>query len=174
MMMITTGGGAGGSSYGCGGTIAAGFSYGATMAALAATLEPDEFRCAVLLDPWLNVDYSSRGVEFDFPPHAFGKGWRGWSSGADGFADGNDAGRGGGKAGLRTPSAFISSSEFCGYERLYGATRRLADRINSHVHDDENDAMHDGSSHRDRNRAEMHVIPDTVHSNERGQGRRKQ
>ena len=37
------------------------------------------------------------------------------------------------------------------------------------MHDDkndaENDALRDGSSHRDRNRAEMHVIPDTVHSN---------
>ena len=146
----------------CGGTIAAGSSNSTTMAALVAMLEPDEFRCAVLLDLWLHVDYSSRGMEFDFPPEAFEKAWHGGSSGADEFADSNDAGRGDGNEGLRTPSAFISSSQFRGYERLYGATRRLADRINLHVHNDENDAMHDGSSHRDRNRAEIHIILDTV------------
>ncbi|KAL3794959.1 hypothetical protein ACHAW5_009940 [Stephanodiscus triporus] len=155
---------------GCGGTIAAGFSYGATTAALAATLEPDKFRCAVLLDPWLHVDYSSRGVEFDFPPEAFGKGWPD-DDDDDEEEEGADAGRMDGKVGLRTPSVFISSSQFRGYEKLYGATRRLADRINSHVDDDddekndENDALRGGSSRRDRNRAEMHVIPDTVHSN---------
>ena len=38
-------------------------------------MEPDKFRCAVLLDPWLHIDYASRGVEIDFPPEAFGAGW---------------------------------------------------------------------------------------------------
>jgi platelet-activating factor acetylhydrolase len=173
---------------GGGGAIAAGFSYGAATAALAATMEPDKFRCAVLLDPWLHIDYASRGVEFDFPPEAFGVGWpaaaaapsasshsraaaaevvsTGFSEDYDDDDDDGDASRNEG-GGLRIPSVFINSSQFRGYEKLYGATRRLALRINrsDDNDDDESDARH-ASSTRDRNdRAEMHVIPGTTHSN---------
>ncbi len=52
---------------------------------------------------------------------------------------------------MNIPSVFINSSLFRGYEKLYGATRRLADCING------NDPS--------PSRAEMHVIPDTMHSN---------
>ncbi|KAL3811977.1 hypothetical protein ACHAXA_009595 [Cyclostephanos tholiformis] len=153
------------------GTIAAGFSYGAATAALAATLMPEKFNCVVLLDPWLHIDYTSRGVEFDFPPEAFGSGWPSSSyasSSSSSFevissANDDDADRGGGGVGLSIPSVFINSSQFCGYEKLYAATRRLADRINNpRVVDDRDD---DEKKDDHPPRAEMHVIPNTTHSN---------
>ncbi|KAL3796793.1 hypothetical protein HJC23_010940 [Cyclotella cryptica] len=92
--------------------IAAGFSYGATTSALAATLRPDQFQCAILLDGWFHIEWSSRGVDIDFPPDAFAS-----------------SDKVNGSKGLDIPSLFINSSQFEGYSKLYDATRRLAEQI---------------------------------------------
>ncbi|KAL7531766.1 hypothetical protein ACHAXR_005426, partial [Thalassiosira sp. AJA248-18] len=120
--------------------IAAGFSYGAATASLACTLEPTKFQCAILLDGWFHIDYSSRGVEFDFPPEAFG----------DDDDDDDDDDTDCKKDGLAIPSLFINSAQFQGYKKLYGATERLANQINTACR---------GAA------AEMHVLPGTTHSN---------
>ncbi|KAL7550973.1 hypothetical protein ACHAWF_014181 [Thalassiosira exigua] len=129
--------------------VAAGFSYGSATAALAATLEPSKFRCALMLDAWLHIDYRSRGFEFDFPPEAFGKGWPVTVCGPD-VAEADANGRMGG---LGTPSLFLNSAQFQSYEKLYGATKRLAEQINAK-----------GDGERDH-RTKMHVIPGTKHQN---------
>ena len=144
--------------------IAAGFSYGAATASLAATLEPNRFQCAILLDPWLHIDYSSRGVEFDLPPEAFGNNWPAAGSAtttnnADtgGTTNNDDSNSKKKKKGLDIPSLFINSAQFRGYGKLYGATQRLADQVNSRNNNE------DGTA--DTKRAEMHVIPGTNHQN---------
>ena len=128
--------------------IAAGFSYGAATASLAATLQPTKYQCAVLLDPWLHIDYSSRGYEFDFPPEAFGSAW-------PSFSDETTSNTNPKKKGLDIPSVFINSSQFEGYKKLYGATCRLADQINN------SQKNNDGGN----KRVEMVVIPRTFHQN---------
>ena len=40
--------------------MAACFSYGAATVSSVASLQPNRFQCAVLLDPWLHIDYSSK------------------------------------------------------------------------------------------------------------------
>ena len=47
--------------------IAAGFSYGAATSALASTLRPNHFQCAILLDGWFHLEWSSKWVNIDFP-----------------------------------------------------------------------------------------------------------
>lgn len=139
--------------------IAAGFSYGATTVSLAASLFPDKFQKLVLLDPWLHIDYSSRGVEFDFPPEAFGNGWPEMKDDATTDPTAEFVDTGGAdceKEGLSTPSIFISSSQFHKYEKLYSATQRLANKINSHKK---------GDTTSQNPRAEMYVIPGTRHQN---------
>lgn len=120
-----------------------GFSYGAATSALAATMEPNMFQCAILLDGWFHIDFSSRGIEFDFPPEAFGK-----SSDIDN--DGKITSTTTPPAGLSIPAIFINSSQFQGYSKLYAATNRLADQINKSYK---------------MEAAEMHVIPNTMHQN---------
>ena len=127
-----------------GGAIAAGFSYGSTTAVLAATLEPNNFCCVLLLDPWLHIDYQSKGVAYDFPPEAFGQCWPQWppseAAETNTLSDTSQT-----KEGLKIPSLIISSSMFAGFEKLKGAMLRLADQTNSN--------------------ADVHVIPDTAHQN---------
>jgi platelet-activating factor acetylhydrolase len=124
--------------------IAAGFSYGSTTAVLAATLEPNKFCCVLLLDPWLHIDYQSKGIAYDFPPEAFGQSWPQWPPSEDDvtktMSDSSQK-----KEGLKIPSLIISSSMFAGYEKLKGAMLRLADQTNSN--------------------ADVHVIPNTAHQN---------
>ncbi|KAL7477744.1 hypothetical protein ACHAW6_003541 [Cyclotella cf. meneghiniana] len=108
--------------------IAAGFSYGAATSALAATLRPEQFQCAILLDGWFHIEWSSKGVDIDFPPHAFAS-----------------SDKVNGSKGLDIPSLFINSSQFEGYNKLYDATRRLAEQIS--------------------NRSKMYVLPNTKHQN---------
>mmetsp|Transcript_644 Transcript_644/g.1389 ORF Transcript_644/g.1389 Transcript_644/m.1389 type:complete len:445 (-) Transcript_644:179-1513(-) len=128
--------------------IAAGFSYGAATASLAATLEPTKFQCAIFLDGWFHIDRG--GVEFDFPSEAFGAGRPQTTLNTDtGVADTDCE-----KEGLTVPSLFVNSSQFQGYTKLYGATQRLADQINA--------CSKDNAQNK---RAEMHVIPGTQHQN---------
>jgi dienelactone hydrolase len=132
--------------------IASGFSCGSTTASLAATREPTKFQCAILLDPWLHVDHSSKGIEFDFPPEAFGAAWPIIGAATE-HLHAKDATDCKGK-GLDVPSVFIMSEQFEGYKKLYGATQRLADQINA------------SSRNKDKNqRSEVHVIPGTAHQN---------
>jgi len=168
--------------------IAAGFSYGAATASLAATLAPAKFQCTILLDGWFHIDYSSRGMEYDFPPESFGATWPRKkkkelvdvdSSSNAGEEDDNDANNGledgGGvgnckrRKGLDVPSLFINSGQFHGYEKLYGATKRLADQINGNVSSDDDDRKDDNTTtsatRQHEQRAEMHVIPGTMHQN---------
>ncbi len=135
--------------------IASGFSYGSTTCSLAATMEPKRFRCAVMLDGWFHVDFSSKGFEFDFPPDAFGQDWPS-SNNSDG----------GGKKrnknvnhtdGLTIPSIFINSAQFEGYEKLYASTKKLANNINSHNIKDDTTTIIPEST--------LHVIPNTKHQN---------
>jgi len=131
--------------------IASGFSYGAATASLAATLEPDRFLCAILLDGWFHIDYSSRGVEFDFPPESFGMARPRTEPSADAGVEATNSKT----KGLNVPSLFVNSAQFRSYKKLYGATRRLAGRINASCGEDENG----------NEMAEMHVLPGTTHSN---------
>lgn len=103
--------------------IASGFSCGSTTASLAATREPTKFQCAILLDPWLHVDHSSKGIEFDFPPEAFGAAWPIIGAATE-HLHAKDATDCKGK-GLDVPSVFIPSEQFEGYKKLCGATQRL-------------------------------------------------
>ena len=154
--------------------IASGFSYGSATVALASTLQSQRYKCAVLLDPWLHIDYSSKGYEFDFPPEVFGKPWPESSTNDDKNANTKNDGttiiddadddsslkQSNGGRGLNTPAIFINSSQFAGYTKLYGATCRLADIINSNSNNkssSDNDDEHP--------RAEMHIIDDTTHQN---------
>jgi len=128
--------------------IASGFSYGSTTCALAATIEPKRFQCAVFLDGWFHIDFSSKGYEFDFPPEAFGENW------PNGANNGNE------KShiithtdGLTIPSIFINSAQFAGY-KLYASTTKLANKINAH---NKHDTTIPEST--------LHVIPNTKHQN---------
>ena len=124
--------------------VGAGFSYGAATTSLAATLKPQQFKCAILLDPWLHIDYSSKGYEFDFPPESFGNAW---PQTKDDDSKGVDTPK---KDGLNVPTIIINSAQFAGYTKLYGATTRLAKQINDRNTEDS---------------AEMHIIPDSTHQN---------
>lgn len=119
---------------------AVGFSYGAATVSLAATLEPKRYQSAVLLDPWLHIDFSSKGIEFDFPPEAFGHEWPSQAKADNGNGNGNDDKE---KIGLNIPSIIINSSQFAGYKKLYSATNKLAQRT----------------------KAKLHVLPETTHQN---------
>jgi len=119
-------------------------SYGAATTSLAATLKPRQFKCAILLDPWLHIDYSSVGYEFDFPPESFGNAW---PQTKDDDSKDVDTPK---KDGLNVPTIIINSAQFAGYTKLYGATTRLAKQIiDSNTEDS----------------AEMHIIPDSTHQN---------
>ena len=142
--------------------IASGFSYGSATVALASTLQSQRYKCAILLDPWLHIDYSSKGYEFDFPPEAFGKPWPSKNDGTTGddVDDSSSLKKSNGGRGLNIPSIFINSSQFAGYTKLYGATCRLADIINNSQSN--NKSSNDDDEHP---RAEMHVIEGTTHQN---------
>lgn len=88
--------------------IVAGFSYGAATGALAATMRPNQFQCAILLDGWFQKN-SSEGLDTDFPPDAF-------------VSDTN-------KIGLDIPSLFICSASFKELAKIYDPTCRLAKQI---------------------------------------------
>lgn len=82
--------------------IAAGFSYGASTAALATVMEKSFFKAALFLDGWFHIDFAeSLGIEFKFPKEAF-------------------------DSGVPVPSLFINSQEFVGYPKLFSATKELA------------------------------------------------
>ncbi|KAK1742231.1 platelet-activating factor acetylhydrolase-like protein [Skeletonema marinoi] len=129
--------------------VASGFSYGSTTCALAATAQPNRFQCAVFLDGWFHVDYSSKGYLYNFPPEAFGEDW------PNGANNGNERSHViENKEGLTIPSIFINSAQFEGYEKLYAATTTLANNINSHN-------KHDSTIPESK----LHVIPNTKHQN---------
>ncbi|KAL7490463.1 hypothetical protein ACHAWT_000090 [Skeletonema menzelii] len=129
--------------------IASGFSYGSTTCSLAATVEPKRFQCAVFLDGWFHVDYSSKGYVYNFPPEAFGEDW------PNGANNGNVKSHMiENKDGLTIPSIFINSAQFAGYKQLYAATITLANNINAH---NKHDTTIPEST--------LHVIPDTKHQN---------
>ncbi|KAL7468214.1 hypothetical protein ACHAXS_008440 [Conticribra weissflogii] len=143
--------------------IASGFSYGSTTCALAATLEPNTFQCAVMLDGWFHVDYTSQGVEYDFPPEAFGEDWpkkpekeaRSQKHDTSFLKENN--GRDdqcNKKSRLNIPCVFINSEQFYGYKKLYRATSRLADQLNNSLCD-----------YAEKPRSELHVIANTKHQN---------
>ena len=142
--------------------IASGFSYGSTTCSLAATIEPKRFQCAVMLDGWFHIDFSSKGFEFDFPPEAFGQDWPSSSSNnGEGANNRNGSSSSSSKNiihhkdGLTIPSIFINSSQFEGYQKLYAATKKLANNINSHKKDDVPAPT----------LSTLHVIPNTKHQN---------
>ena len=118
-------------------------SYGAATTSLAATLKPRQFKCAILLDPWLHIDYSSVGYEFDFPPESFGNAW---PKTKDDDSMNIDTPK---QDGLNVPTIIINSAQFAGYTKLYGATTRLAKQINDNNPDT----------------AEMHIIQNSTHQN---------
>lgn len=129
--------------------IASGFSYGSTTCALAATIEPKRFQCAVFLDGWFHIDFSSKGYEFDFPPEAFGNSW------PHGANNGNERSHIIKHTdGLTIPSIFINSAQFEGYKKLYASTIKLANNINTH---NKHDTTIPEST--------LHVIPNTKHQN---------
>ncbi len=130
--------------------IASGFSYGSTTCSLAATVEPKRFQCAVFLDGWFHIDYSSKGYVYNFPPEAFGEDW------PNGANDRNEKSHTiEHKDGLTIPSIFINSAQFAGYKKMYAATTRLANNINAHNN------KHD----RTIPESTLHVIPNTKHQN---------
>ena len=130
--------------------IASGFSYGSTTCSLAATVEPKRFQCAVFLDGWFHIDYSSKGYVYNFPPEAFGEDW------PNGANDGNEKSHTiQHKDGLTIPSIFINSAQFAGYKKMYAATTALANNINAHNN------KHD----RTIPESTLHVIPNTKHQN---------
>ena len=116
---------------------------------MAATAKPNRFQCAVFLDGWFHVDYSSKGYLYNFPPEAFGEDW------PNGVNNGNERSHViENKEGLTIPSIFINSAQFEGYEKLYAATTTLANNINSHN-------KHDSTIPESK----LHVIPNTKHQN---------
>ena len=121
---------------------AAGFSYGAATASLASTLHPRKFKSAIFLDGWFHVDFSSRGITFDFPPESFGSEWPTYPP----VANAEDANEGRREPntpkGFDIPSIFINSSQFESYSKLYRATKQLGSQANG---------------------SEMHVIQNTGH-----------
>ena len=121
---------------------AAGFSYGAATASLASALQPRKFKSAIFLDGWFHIDFSSRGIEFDFPPESFGNAWPQYPPVANAEEGNDNRPEASSPKGLNIPSIFINSSQFESYSKLYGATKRLGSQM-------------DGS--------EMHVIQDTGH-----------
>tara|TARA_R110002050_G_scaffold192399_1_gene327344 strand:+ start:445 stop:987 length:543 start_codon:yes stop_codon:yes gene_type:complete len=83
----------------------AGFSYGATTAALSAATHPDRYKAAVLLDGWFSMDLASIDncavkEVVDFPIQAFEKG-------------------------IHCPALFLGSEEFDHYTHMRQATDRL-------------------------------------------------
>ncbi|KAL7509813.1 hypothetical protein ACHAXN_006764 [Cyclotella atomus] len=88
--------------------IASGFSYGAATSALAATMRPKQFQCAVLLDGWFQIGVASKNLDIDFPPDAF-------------KTETNK--------GFDIPSLFINSAAFERWTKGYDATSRLANQI---------------------------------------------
>mmetsp|Transcript_28215 Transcript_28215/g.67236 ORF Transcript_28215/g.67236 Transcript_28215/m.67236 type:complete len:408 (+) Transcript_28215:194-1417(+) len=121
---------------------AAGFSYGAATASLASALQPRKFKSAIFLDGWFHIDFSSRGIEFDFPPESFGNAWPRYPPVANAEELNEKSRESSAPNGLDIPSIFINSSQFESYSKLYRATKRLGSQV-------------DGS--------EMHVIQDTGH-----------
>ena len=110
-----------------------------------------------------HIDYSSRGIEIDLPPEAFGSSWHDASNtqvANDKSIDTN----GKSKRGLSIPSLFINSSQFAGYEKLYRATKRLAQRVEANIISDNKDNS-SSSTDQELVGAEMHVIPGTSHQN---------
>lgn len=114
-----------------------------------------------------HIDYSSRGIEFDLPPEAFGSSWHDASTtqvGNDKSTDTNSKS----KRGLSIQSLFINSSQFARYEKLYGATKRLAQRVEANIISDNKyrkDTSTTTTTHQEMVGAEMHVIPGTSHQN---------
>lgn len=152
--------------------IASGFSYGSTTCALAATLEPSAFQCAVMLDGWFHVDYTSQGVEYDFPPEAFGDDWpkkrkkdaRCQKDGASTLNGNNGSSEGCNKRScMNIPCIFINSEQFHGYKKLYRATVRLADQLNNSICD--NAEKKSNFNRKPIPRSELHVIANTKHQN---------
>jgi platelet-activating factor acetylhydrolase len=88
--------------------IVSGFSYGAATSALAATMRPKQFQCAVLLDGWFQIGVTSKNLDIDFPPDAF-------------TTETNK--------GFDIPSLFINSAAFERWAKGYDATSRLAKQI---------------------------------------------
>lgn len=87
--------------------IAAGYSFGAATAALAAVQEQERFAGVVLLDGWFYIDVSeSAGVEFEFPEQAFG-------------------------SGIHKPMLFVNSQAFREMPKLWAATKKLANSSNA-------------------------------------------
>ena len=88
--------------------IAAGFSYGSSTSALAATVRPKQFQCIIFLDGWFQIGVPSKGLDIDFPPDAFA-------------TETNK--------GLDVPSLFINSAAFQRWNKGYDSTTRLAKQI---------------------------------------------
>ena len=88
--------------------IAAGFSYGSSTSALAATIRPKQFQCAIFLDGWFQIGVPSKGLDIDFPPDAFA-------------TETNK--------GLDIPSLFINSAAFERWKKGYDSTVRLANQV---------------------------------------------
>lgn len=126
---------------------------------------PSFTRChAPILVFRFHIDYSSRGIEFDLPPEAFGSSWHDASTtqvGNDKSTDTNSKS----KRGLSIQSLFINSSQFAGYEKLYGATKRLAQRVEANIISDNKYRKDTSTTHQEMVGAEMHVIPGTSHQN---------
>eukprot|EP00956_Cyclotella_meneghiniana_P035462 scaffold115205_cov57-Cyclotella_meneghiniana.AAC.1 len=142
--------------------IASGFSYGSTTCSLAATINPHRYQCAVFLDGWFHVDYSSKGYEYNFPPEAFGQDW------PDKANIGNEKSHliPSKEDGLAIPSVFINSLQFANYDKLYGATRTLADRINTIcIQRQRQPGREEGGRRTSIPETKLHVIPNTKHQN---------
>lgn len=142
--------------------IASGFSYGSTTCSLAATIDPQRYQCAVFLDGWFHVDYSSKGYEYNFPPEAFGQDWPDQAN-IDNEKSHVIPRK---EDGLAIPSVFINSFQFANYDKLYGATTTLARQINTIcIQKQKQSRGEDGRRRTSIPETKLHVIPNTKHQN---------